>query len=242
VSRAVIIRERSAAGRAATNGRRESADFVLDGDKRLANIAAHEARRSMGVGGWVVATAAAAAAAAAAATAAVGRTGVAGGAFCPTATATTHDRGGYGRPGRDIELVARGGRATSIDSSAPETKARRSSPPHPTAAAAAAAATAATDAGSFAHLPPSDEREPSAAALAMVEAEPTGVEVNATAALQRNDTNTRDTTRRDDMTHACTCDRHGCYVLVLRSIANLFDKENKRVRYSYRFLSYELRA
>lgn len=46
-----------------------------------------------------------------------------GGAFRPTATATTHDREGYGRPGRDIELVARGGRATSIDSSAPETKA-----------------------------------------------------------------------------------------------------------------------
>jgi hypothetical protein len=52
-----------------------------------------------------------------------GRTGRV--AFRPTATATTHDRGGYGRPGRDIELVARGGRATSIDSSAPETKARR---------------------------------------------------------------------------------------------------------------------
>lgn len=51
---------------------------------------------------------------------------MAGDAWCvrPTATATTHDRGGYGRPGRDIELVARGGRATSIDSSAPETKAR----------------------------------------------------------------------------------------------------------------------
>lgn len=47
-----------------------------------------------------------------------------GGAFRPTAMATTHDRGGYGRPGRDIELVARGGRATGIDSSAPETKAR----------------------------------------------------------------------------------------------------------------------
>lgn len=95
----------------------------------------------MGVGGWVVATA----------VAAVGRTGVAGGAFRPTATATTHDRGGYGRPGRDIELVARGGRATSIDSSAPETKARRSSPPHPTAAAAITTTT--TDAARFVRSP-----------------------------------------------------------------------------------------
>jgi len=92
--------------------------------------------------GWVVATAAAVAAAAAAA--AAGRMGVTGGgAFRPTATATTHDRGGYGRPGRDIELVARGGRNEHRF----VCSRNESSPPHPTAAAAA------TDAARFVRSP-----------------------------------------------------------------------------------------
>lgn len=136
-SRAVIIPERGATGRTSTHrpppsssGERESADFVLDGDKRLANIATHGHGRSLAAAvpiGAVVVTAGGGGSAWA---------GVGGGsgAFRPTATATTHDREGFGRPGRDIELVVEGGRATSIDSSAPETKAwgsrqRCASPP-----------------------------------------------------------------------------------------------------------------
>lgn len=147
MSRAVIIPERSAMGRAHRSAGHRGVEGEIEKAQTLFSTVTNAwqtSRRARGadevggaadmgdaegsgkrrqrrrVGGWVGG----------------GRTGRV--AFRPTATATTHDRGGYGRPGRDIELVARGGRATSIDSSAPETKARGEGgegapPPHPTA-------------------------------------------------------------------------------------------------------------